>query len=232
MTILGPQNPGGQRRRFSSTAFALLTAGILVGLVAQEMHSRGWFDQPSEALQKARQASKHGDDQVAFSLFALPANKNNPVAEYWLGSTTELGLAGPRNPAKAIDLYKKAAEQNVVMASLRLGEIYLHGNLVLPDFGSAKSYLQRAPYQGSPRAAKLLGQMYASGLGTAVDSRGAYARSEVATRERDEPAKRERDASLHALKPSDQQAGLTTGRDILQKIQHHTAPSPDLLRAT
>lgn len=232
MTILGPQNPGGQQRRFASAVFALLTAGILVGVVAQEMRSRGWFDRPSETLQKAQQALKHGDDQVALSLFAVLANKNNAVAEYWLGNMTELGLPGPRAPAKTIDLYKKAADQSVVMASLRLGENYLHGNLVLPDFGLAKSSLQRAAYQGSTRAAKLPGRMSGSALRTAVDPREAYVWSEVAMLEIDELAKRERDASLHALKPSDQQAALTTPHDILQKIQDRTAPSPDLSRAT
>ena len=67
-------------------------------------------------------------------LFDSLAKKNNPLAEYWVGHMSELGLGVPRDPAKAIEFYKKAVDQDVAPAELRLGEMYLHGNLVLPDF--------------------------------------------------------------------------------------------------
>jgi Sel1 repeat len=86
-----------------------------------------------------------------------------------------LGLGVPRDPDKAIELYKKAAAGDVVLAELRLGKIYMHGDLAPPDFTLAMSYLQKAAYHGDPRAAMLLGQMYRLGMGTDVDVRRAYA---------------------------------------------------------
>jgi TPR repeat protein len=60
-------------------------------------------------------------------------------------------------------------------AELRLGEIYLHGNLVLPDFAQAKTYLESSAYQGNPRAAMLLGQMYRVGIGMTANPTETYA---------------------------------------------------------
>ena len=84
---------------------------------------------------------------------------------------------------RPLDFYKKAAEQNIVAAEARLGELYLNGDLVTPDFSQAKSYLERAAYHADPRSAMLLGQMYRVGIGTAVDQKQAYAWSEVASLE-------------------------------------------------
>jgi TPR repeat protein len=56
-----------------------------------------------------------------------------------------------------------------------LGEIYLHGNLVLPDFAQAKTYLESSAYQGNPRAAMLLGQMYRVGIGMTANPTETYA---------------------------------------------------------
>jgi TPR repeat protein len=59
---------------------------------------------------------------------------------------TELGLGVSRDPAKAIAFYKQAAARGEVQAEVRLGEIYLKGDLVSPDFSLAKSYLDKAAY--------------------------------------------------------------------------------------
>jgi TPR repeat protein len=88
---------------------------------------------------------------------------------------TELGLGMPLDPAKAVELYKKASAQDVAAAELRLGEVYLHGDLVLPDFAQAKIYLEKAAYHGGPRAAMLLGQMCHDGIGMPADQKEGYA---------------------------------------------------------
>jgi TPR repeat protein len=164
---------------------------------------------PSQtALEFAEHAFQTGDNQTALKLFGELANKNNPNVEYWLGHMNEIGLGIPRNVTKAIGLYKKAAEQNIVAAEARLGELYLNGDLVTPDFSQAKSYLERAAYHADPRSAMILGQMYCAGIGTAVDQKQAYAWSEVTSLDGSEFAVRERDSSLHNLDVSDQQAAL------------------------
>jgi TPR repeat protein len=140
---------------------------------------------------------------------------------------TELGLGVPRDPAKAIDLYKKAAEQNVDAAELRLGEIYLDGNLVPPDFVQAKIYLEKSAYQGNPHAAMLLGQMYRAGVGMTANPTEAYAWSEVATLEGNAFAERERDASFRNLSTDDQKAAIARARGILKTVKSETTlPKP------
>jgi TPR repeat protein len=173
-------------------------------------------------LEFAEHAFQSGDDQTALKLFSELANKNNPNAEYWLGHMNEIGLGIPRDVTKAIGLYKKAAEQNIVTADARLGELYLNGDLVTPDFSQAKSYLQQAAYHADPRSAMLLGEMYRAGIGTPVDQKLAYAWSEVASLEGSEFAVRERNSSLHDLDVSDQQAAVAHAHDIMEEIKQKT----------
>jgi TPR repeat protein len=135
---------------------------------------------------------------------------------------TEPGLAFPRMP-KAVDLYRKAAAQRFVAAKLRLGEIYLHGDLIPSDFAQTKTFLNQAAYQGDPSAAMLLGQMYRLGLGPPRDPKEAYAWSEVATLEGSVFAKRECDVSLRDLSVADQQAAIAHAQDILKEIKPETA---------
>jgi uncharacterized protein len=71
-------------------------------------------------------------------LFSKLADQNNPIAQYWLADMIELGLGVPRDSAKAIELYKKAAAKNMEAAELRLGETYLHGDIATPDFCAGK----------------------------------------------------------------------------------------------
>jgi len=96
--------------------------------------------------------------------------------------------------------------------------------LVTPDFGQAKSYLERAAYHADPRSAMLLGQMYRAGIGTAVDQKQAYAWSEVATLEGSDFAVRERESSLRDLDVSDQKAAVAQAQDIMNEIKQKTAP--------
>lgn len=193
--------------------------GLLIGLVAQELRWRNSILVPHGQLAQAEKDVNAGDYQTAVNLFEKLAHKNNPLAQYWVAHMTELGLGVPRDPAKAIELYKKAAAQHVAAAELRLGEIYLHGDLVLPDFAQAKTYLEKAAYHGSPRAAMLLGQMYHDGIGMPIDQTEAYAWSEVATLEGSVFATRDRDASFHGLSEVDQKSAIARAQEILKTIK-------------
>jgi TPR repeat protein len=220
-----PPPQTSQPRLTSFLAVALV--GLLIGTAVQELRWRWSIMVPKSQLVQAEQEFHAGDNQAAMKLFGALVDKNNSTAQYWLGHMTELGLGVPRDPAKAIDLYKKAAEQNVDAAELRLGEIYLDGNLVPPDFAQAKTYLEKSAYQGDPRAAMLLGQMYRAGIGMTVDPTGAYAWSEVATLEGSVFAKRERDASFRDLSAADQQAAITRAHEILKTVKSETTlPKP------
>jgi len=211
-----PQTPGPQVLRYLAYAFI----GLLIGLVAQEFRWRGSIKVPQGQLEQAEKELQGNDYPSAVTLFEKLADKNNPLAQYWVAHMTELGLGVPRDPSKAIELYKKAAEQDVSPAELRLGEIYLNGNLVPPDFAQAKSYLEKAAYHGDSRAAMLLGQMYRAGIGMPADQTEAYAWSEVANIEGNVFAKRERDASFHDLSEADQNTAIARAHEILKGIKN------------
>jgi TPR repeat protein len=217
-----PQNPN--RPPFVGL-LGYAAIGLLVGIAAQEFRWRSWNMAPPNQLAQGEKDVKAGDYQAAVVLFDSLAKKNDPLAEYWVGHMSELGLGVPRDPAKAVEFYKKAAAQDVAPAELRLGEMYLHGNLVLPDFAQAKSYLEKAAYHGEPRAAMLLGQMYHDGIGMPADQTEAYAWSEVATLEGSAFAQRDRDVSLHDLNDADQKSAIARAGEILDRIKKETSPA-------
>jgi TPR repeat protein len=174
---------------------------------------------PSDKLDQAQAAFRGGDFQRAADLFTRLAEQNNATGEYWLGHMTELGIALPRDPSKAIALYKQAAACNITAADLRLGEIYLHGNLAPPDFAQAKSFLSHAAYKGNAEAARLLGEMYRRGLGTPTDPEEAYAWSEVATVEGNAIARHTRNKLLYSLKSNRLSDALARADHILDAIR-------------
>lgn len=199
--------------------------GLLIGLVVQEFRWRGSIMVPQSQMAQAEKDVKAGDYKAAVTLFEKLADNGNPLAQYWVAHMTELGLGMPRDPAKAVELYKKAAAQDVAAAELRLGEIYPHGDLVLPDFAQAKTYLEKAAYHGGPRAAMLLGQMHHDGIGMPVNQVEAYAWSEVATIEGSAFATRERDASFHGLSEADQKSAIARAQEILKIIKSENPPT-------
>ena len=131
-----------------------LTLALTLALVAVAfasfnfgLRANAWLPgvgNPEARLQLAEQEFQIGDYRDALAFFRQLANQGDPVAEYWLAHMTELGLGMAKDPAKAVGIYKKAAEQGDVAAQTRLGEIYLDGNIVPPDFGTARTYLEKA----------------------------------------------------------------------------------------
>jgi len=205
--------------------FVYAAIGLLIGVVAQEVRWRSSAAVPQGQLAQAEKSFQADDYKTAVASFEKLADKNNPLAQYWVAHMTELGLGVPRNAAKAVELYKKAAKQDVSAAELRLGEIYLNGDLVPPDFVQAKSYLEKAAFHGDPRAAMLFGQMYHDGLGMPADQTEDYAWSEVANLEGNVFAKRERDLSFHDLSEADQKSAVSRAHDILKSIKKETPPT-------
>jgi TPR repeat protein len=202
---------------------AVALVGALVGFIGQEVRWRGSV--PQGQLAQGERAFQAGDNQAAIALFDSLADKNNSSVQYWLAHMTELGLGMPHDPAKAVELYKKAAGQGLDAAELRLGEIYLDGDLVTPDLAEAKTYLEKSAYQGDAHAAMLLGQMYRIGLGLTAQPTEAFAWSEVAALEGNAMAKHERDAALRQLSPADQTAAIARAGEILRSIKNEANPA-------
>ncbi len=202
---------------------AIAIVATMIGFIMHEWRLPAEASTPQSQLQRAEKALQSGNNQAALATFAKLSEEDNPFAQYWLGHMTELGLGVPHDLKKAIDLYKKAAAQGVPAAESRLGEAYLRGDVALPDFAQARTYLEEAARRGDARAAMLLGRMYRTGLGVTADAKEAYAWSEVATIEGSPFATHERDASLSGLSTADQKAAVARAQEILDQIRRETA---------
>ena len=204
----------------------IVTLGLLLGSIFG--HALGWnrtiINPLAGSLSRAEQEFRAGHYGLARWQFKKLANNNNATARYWLADMTEHGLGAPPDPQKALDLYVKASRQGFVPAELRLGEIYLRGDMVLPDFAKAKTYLEEAAYKGSARAALLLGQMYHHGIGQPPNPKAAYAWLEVASLEGSTIAQRDRVTALDRLDAADQRSAIARAQTILAQIDRSIAP--------
>jgi len=78
------------------------------------------------------------------------------------------GLAGmPRNDAKAVELFQRAAQAGNRRAQLDLGVLYLRGQGVTRDLQQARAWLQQAASDGNPYALYTLGRALEESSGTA-----------------------------------------------------------------
>jgi len=88
----------------------------------------------------------------------------NPAAQHKLGMTYLAGLKEiPRNPAKAIEWLRKAADQGHIAAALQLGWAYWKGANIPNDMNQATMWLRLAAEGGEPTAQHTLGEIYFSG---------------------------------------------------------------------
>jgi len=206
--------------------FALLLFALLVQAFLGSVRSNYAPPMPGEdRLSYAERAFRHYDYDTARKAFSELAGNRDGMAQYWLGHMTELGLGMARDPRKAVALYEQAADRGVLAAELRVGEIFMRGDILPPDFRKAKIYLDRAAYHGDARAALHLSEIFQRGLGVPANSVEAYAWAEVAALEGNVPARRERDASLRDLQPDDQRLASARAGEIMQQITRETTPS-------
>jgi len=85
------------------------------------------------------------------------------------------GQGVPQNYAKAIEWYRKAADQDFAKAQANLGVMYGKGQGVPRDYGIAISWFRKAAEQGNSLAQHNLGLMYGKGQGVPQDYVEAYA---------------------------------------------------------
>lgn len=105
------------------------------------------------------------------------ADQGDAYAQYNLANGYFNGYWGiEQNYKKAVELYKKAAEQGHPLATFKLGEIYANGKGVQKDHieaaewykKAAKIYIKEAE-QGDVYSQVQLGDMYYKGLGLSRD---------------------------------------------------------------
>lgn len=101
---------------------------------------------------------KQTDDPAGAAFWYLKCCDHLPRAAERLGDFYRQGIHFSKNPAKAIEYYKKAHEQDPKsVATLNLGEMYYYGEGCVKDWRTAKRYLQMVDYQD--RAQELLNKI-------------------------------------------------------------------------
>lgn len=117
-----------------------------------------WFTTNSLGQNEAKRSG------IEPSLLAK-ANAGNPDAEFRVGVEFELGGHVPKDPAKAAEWYRKAADQGDVKGEHSLGVLYESGTGVPLDYARAAELYRKAAEKGFAPAEFSLGVCYAHGQG-------------------------------------------------------------------
>jgi TPR repeat protein len=98
------------------------------------------------------------------------SDKGDAEAEFQLGNYYFLGIAQQKDPLRAIELWKKASDQNFEPAEVNLAQMYLYGFGVQRDPKHAIEMLEKAAsQQKSIRACLTLSYIYGTGNGIGSD---------------------------------------------------------------
>jgi uncharacterized protein len=136
------------------------------------------FATPATAaeLDDAVAAARRGEYAIALKALSPLAAKGDARAQFDIGFMHAFGWGFQRNPADAIDWYRKAAEQGLPVAQHFLGLAYVNGEGVRPDDAEAARWFGRAATQGFAQAQYMLGLMMLDGRGVQQDLTQGYAR--------------------------------------------------------
>ncbi|MEG3619237.1 tetratricopeptide repeat protein [Magnetovibrio sp. PR-2] len=140
----------------AALALALFTSGAFAAGTSPAMEA--------SSIDKGLAAITDEKYDVARTEFMAAAGHGNPMGYYHLGAMYHRGLGGERSQVKALENYRKAADQGVPEAEFAMGLFYQHGKAFLqknPD--TAVDWYTKAARQGSAAAMYNLGMMYATG---------------------------------------------------------------------
>lgn len=147
----------------------------LAGVTRDEPHAAKLFEQAATAgvyraqinlgVLYMRGQGVPRDLVQARSWLEKAATSNDPYALYALGRAMETSDgAATADPARATDLYRRAAEQGHPLAALRYGLALSEGDGVRQDPAAAQRWLLAAQKDGVPEAALALGDITARSL--------------------------------------------------------------------
>jgi TPR repeat protein len=112
----------------------------------------------------------------ALSWYLKAAQQDAPDAQYRLGFMYERGTGTSKDTAKAVQLFRSAAEHGYAVAQNLMGTLYATGDDgVAKDDKQALDWFQKAASQGYAKAQKNLGDMYFFGHGVDKDYAQALA---------------------------------------------------------
>ncbi|MDJ0957562.1 MAG: tetratricopeptide repeat protein [Arenicellales bacterium] len=99
-------------------------------------------------MHDANVSYKQGDYKSAHDKFLWLAKKENPGAQYGLGTIYEDGRGVPQDYKQAVEWYRLSARQGYTMAQLRLARLYFYGKGVSEDYIMAYVWSSLAAAQG------------------------------------------------------------------------------------
>lgn len=107
-------------------------------------------------IQQLNNKSGNHDYQLAFQIFQYASEKDDPVANYYLGQMYEKGLYVKKDYKKAVKQYEKAAAMDNGDALYALGLLYKNGHGVKKDKEHAKELIDDACEFGVTEACKVI----------------------------------------------------------------------------
>lgn len=194
----------GEYAKPSRVLWAIYTGIITIALLVAggvEIYKYAFPESPADQFARAVDALDSGDNALAQRFFTKLASLGNPAAEYWLADMKEFGLGTAINLPETVRLLQASADKGFVPAEVRLGELYLFGTRIDPNYSKAKELLNKAAMAQNARAQRLLGQMYADQNGQARDLLMAAVNYSAAVRNGDRLAISERDQITKQLTP-------------------------------
>ena len=111
-----------------------------------------------------------GEPSFDLAELIIQAESGNPWAQVNLGAVYDHGLGSvPRDPARAVVWYRRAAEAGIAEAQFNLAHCLASGRGIPRDDSEAFLWMRRAAVQGLTDAQYLVGVMLVEGIGTAPD---------------------------------------------------------------
>lgn len=123
-------------------------------------------DEAEDRTREGFQALVDGDQEKFFEHALKDAEEGLPEAQLMVGAAYERGVLGaPKNLDEALKWYRRAADQNMAEAEIKIANFYLTGTGVPRDLKMANEWLLRASDHGSAKADNFLGDSYLTGRG-------------------------------------------------------------------
>ena len=119
--------------------------------------------------------SKHENWKQAIEYFQPLADQGKLGAQYVMAQVYREGWLGVhRDPPRAFELYRKAADQGWPRAILAVGDSYYKGIGIAKDKVEAAKWLQKAADLADPIGAAFMSYIYENGDGAPKDMVAAY----------------------------------------------------------
>ncbi|TDJ35696.1 MAG: sel1 repeat family protein [Gammaproteobacteria bacterium] len=131
-------------------------------------------DPDLDAHKAALAAYEKGDFETAFAHWKLLAEKDSPLAQYYMAVLYRDGAGVPQDYVQARSWYERAANGGSVRALHDLAVMYQGGVGVAQNFAAAFPYLELAAARGYAPSQYNLGVLLLEGKGTEADAMLGY----------------------------------------------------------